>query len=155
MPASPEAATPARIRSRATYRMFRDLLTTVQSGDQRRILTAVHRIIDSRRGFRSQRNSDCALQSMEMVLLDSGIRPVVGPSSEEHQMTSAAEVITATAALHEINTQHTYVLPTAFARDYAARAVEAEAFRDVLADTVPPVDSSFASANTLGNFPRR
>jgi len=132
MPASPEAATPARIRSRATYRMFRDLLTTVQTGDERLILTAVHRIIDGRRGFRSQRNSDCALQSMEMVLLDGEATNRLVARSIAHATAYDGTVVT----IPEPN------YPTYF-------------FTDVVEETPPPADTSFASENTLGNFPRR
>lgn len=147
MPAAPESATPGRIRSRATYRMFNDLLEVVQSGNQRAVLMTVHRIIDARRGFRSQRNSDCAMQSLDLVMQDALARETTSQRAARMSIENRA------AAAETAIPENSYV--THFARDYGIQATAAEIFGDVVADTVPPVDASFASENTLGNFPRR
>ena len=62
--------TAEQIRKRTSYRWFKELYEYLERRprpDSVEILKMVHGVIDSYRGFHSQYNSDCAMESIELL----------------------------------------------------------------------------------------
>ena len=58
-----------KIMKRSSYKYFDQLYEWVsQPRTQEEFLYKIHEIIDSCHGFRSIRNSDCALESIELLI---------------------------------------------------------------------------------------
>ena len=60
-----------QIRGRSSYRLFAELYDSLQGNPSAAdVLRKVHAILDSRYSFGSQRNAECAAESLDLVLRD-------------------------------------------------------------------------------------
>ena len=58
-----------KIKKRRSYKCFRKLAEWLgKKPDASAVLLKIHAIVDDYRGFKSQRNSDCALESIQLVI---------------------------------------------------------------------------------------
>jgi len=57
----------AKIRKRQSYTYFKEIYEAILNKHPFEVLRLIHRIIDNYRGFHSQYNSDCALESINLL----------------------------------------------------------------------------------------
>ncbi|MHC4072170.1 MAG: hypothetical protein ACYSUD_10640 [Planctomycetota bacterium] len=70
-----------RIRNRASYRLFKEFYDFLnKKPGVPEILRKFHDVLDARRSFGSERNAECAAESLEWVLRDGG--EVAGKESQ-------------------------------------------------------------------------
>ena len=63
----------ARIRTRASYRLFEQLYDFLKEKPNiADILGKFHDVLDAKKSFGSRRNAECAAESLEWVLKDNG-----------------------------------------------------------------------------------
>ena len=74
-----------RIRNRASYCLFRELYDFLSKKPSvADILRKFHDILDAKRSFGSERNAECAAESLEWVLRDKGMGDADGRSAEKY-----------------------------------------------------------------------
>lgn len=69
-----EMASEEKIRSRRSYKEFKDWLTFLNTNpDKKALLEKFHAVKDNASGYGSQRNADAAWESLQLVMREGGV----------------------------------------------------------------------------------
>jgi hypothetical protein len=76
----------ARIRTRASYLLFQELYEFLKGKPAvEDILRRFHDVLDAKRAFGSRQNAACAVESLDLVLRDSGMDDADIRPDEKHK----------------------------------------------------------------------
>ena len=74
-----------KVRGRKSYKDFKDLLLTINKGNETDVLRFVFNLIDFKRGFGSKTNSVYAEESLQLLIKDTGLEEgILSPYTNCH-----------------------------------------------------------------------